>query len=323
MAPPRTRSARDKRKIDELTAQNRFLTEELAQLRRQAQMQEPEDQGGDVEVEEDGSVVQVLPNDEQSDFVDGTAAAAASNNNNTDPDEDYQSTEAITGIDGERLDGGGGGGGDDNGDDEEARDEEQELLAGIHRNINEAEENGTEEQEENGSDEDEESESTVHNEIAPAFEPDLAAYAKLSDNAKASEADSPTMVLAMFSVTKGHQAYQYYLEGFGVRWQSFLEERYENFEVGKRTGDPLVDLYVGVWRERGSEQPGRRNHVGLIWRNESGTLCVFDPHNNNFCYNSPNIINPGSRKLGTVNLITGVYPLNTPMANEIEVIDLL
>ena len=333
MAPPRTRSGRDKRKIDELTSENEELRarqqrldaqsqahdNEIARLR--AQLQQLQGGNGDMEVVEDEPSIEVLSDGDQGSIND------TSNPNNNSDEDGYHSTGAITGIDGERLDRG-----VNDHDIEESDEEEQNLINNINQNINgdaeEAEGNGAAEQEDEIGSDEEDDEETVEYQPPQAFEPDLKTYAGLSENDKACKANCPKLVLALLAVTKDDEAYaQYCLEGFGVDWRSFLEEKYQGCEVGKRAGvpgDALSDLYVGVWRERGSELPGRRNHVGLIWRDGSGRICIFDPFNINSCYDAPKIIvDPRPRKMATVDLMTGVYPPGTPMVEQAdEVVDL-
>lgn len=324
MEPPRTRSGRDKRKIDSLTNENRELRARLrdleAQSKARAQLQQQQGRNVDTEDTEDEPAIEVLFGSDHGSFNN-----TSTNNNNSDED-GYHSTRAITGIDGERLDRE-----DDDDEIEESDVEEQDLIISINQNINgdaeEAEGNGAaEEDDEIGSDE-EDDEQTVEYQ-PPPFQPNLQTYAQLSENDKACKANCPILVLALLAVTKGDEAYTCYcLEGFGVDWRSFLEEKYEDCKVGKRTGDlddALSDLYVGVWRERGSEFSSRRNHVGLIWRDGSGRICIFDPFNIKSCHGAPNIIiEPTPRKIGTVDLTTGVYPPGTPMVEQDdEVVDL-
>jgi len=309
MSLPRTKSARQERRIQQLQEENDQLQEDNDRLRALVQGQGY--QGGDMEVEEEDT--QELPDVDE----EGYHTAATGNNMNTDDDEGYFSTAAITGMDGERLDGGA------------SSDEEREHLGGIQRDINAAEENNAEEQEENGSEEDEDedkdedSEPTVHNETTGPFEPDVQAYSKLSDDAKSTDANCLPMILAMF----GQADSRHCESGVGVAWPPFLEEIFlpKGFKVGKSAGgaeEALVDLHVGVWRKKGSERAGQRNHVGLIWRDGEDSLCIFDPHNNNLCHRPPNIIvRPSSRQLGTVDLIIGVYPPDTPMRNESGVVE--
>ena len=325
MNAPRTKSGRDKRKINELTSENEELRARQQQLEAQsqardneisslrAQLQQLQGSNGDMEVAEDDSDIAVLPdgdNEEDNQSTNGTRNA----NNNSDED-GYHSTEAITGIDGERLD----RGSDDA--NQESDEEERDLINNINQNINgndnaeEADGNSDAEQEgEVGSDE-EDDEQIVEYQPPQAFEPDLKVYTGLSENDKACKANCPKLVLALLSVKEGDEAYaRFCLEGFGVDWRSFLEEKYEGCKVGKRNGNALTDLYVGVWRERGSESSSRRNHAGLIWRDGSGRICIFDPFNIKSCHDAPNIIvDPRPRKMATVDLMTGVYPPGTPM----------
>ena len=257
-----------------------------------------------MDVEEED--IQELPNTDE----EGYHTAATGNNMNTDDDEDYSSTAAITGMDGERLDGGA------------SSDEERETLNTIQRDLNATEENNAEEQEENGSEEDEDEDSEP-TEITGPFEPDLNAYTQLSDDAKSTDANCLPRVLAMF----GQVDSRHCQKGFGVAWATFLEEIFlpKGFKIGNRAGsadEALVDLHIGVWRKKGSERGGRQNHVGLIWRGGEDNICIFDPHNNNLCHRQPNIIvRPRSRQLGTVDLIIGVYPPDTPMRNESGVVE--
>eukprot|EP00561_Arcocellulus_cornucervis_P002742 CAMPEP_0185820510 /NCGR_PEP_ID=MMETSP1322-20130828/23817_1 /TAXON_ID=265543 /ORGANISM="Minutocellus polymorphus, Strain RCC2270" /LENGTH=308 /DNA_ID=CAMNT_0028517821 /DNA_START=618 /DNA_END=1547 /DNA_ORIENTATION=- len=298
MSLPRTKSARQERRIRELQEENDRL---------RALVQERDGQGGDMDVEEED--IQMSPNADEEGYH--TAATG----NNTNDDEDYSSTAAITGIDDERLDGGA------------SSDEEREILNAIQRDLNAAEENNAEEQKENGSeedeDEDEDSEPTDQTETTGPFEPDLNAYTKLSDDAKSTDANCLPRVLAMF----GQADSRHCQKGYGVAWAKFLEEIFlpKGFKIGKRAGsadEALVDLHVGVWRKKGSERGGRQKHVGLIWRDGEDSICIFDPHNNNLCHRQPNIIvRPSSRQLGTVDLIIGVYPPDTPMRNEIGVVE--
>ena len=335
MEHPRTRSGREKRKIDELTSENRELRarqrdleaqsqaqdEEIAQLR--AQLQQLQGGNGVVEAVEDDSDIAILSDGDNQSTNDTSNA-----NNNSDED-GYRSTEAITGIDGERLDRGVEGA-------EESDEEEQDLINNINQNINgddgdaeEAEVNSAAEQEDEIASDEEDGEETAEYQPPQAFEPDLKAYAQLSENDKACKADCPKLVLALLSVKEGDEACAQYCskespEGFGVNWHSFLKEKYEGYEVGKRDDDALSNLYVGVWRKRGSELPSRRNHAGLIWRDGSGRICIFDPFYESR-HDAPSIIiDPRPRMLGTVDLMTGVYPHGTPMIeqDESEVVDL-